>query len=75
MNAIIAESIIAEMAQNYNQLVDYYTNLDIPPPGLDFHNISRKQYAVECSLATWKAAAFIVARQAGIKLTWGKSST
>ena len=68
MDPLLAQTIIAEMASEHNQLVDYCCSLVLPPPGLDHFNVSRDLYAVETQLATWKEAMRIVARHAGINL-------
>ena len=61
------QSIIAEFADHYNTLVDYHTTLH---PN-DFQPwLHRDQALNRMAMAVWKHAAFIVARQAGINLTW-----
>ena len=71
---LLGQTIIAELADEYNTLADYHATIVVPPPGCEGAGYrDREQYAVECSANAFKAAAFIVARHTGVKLTWAPS--
>ena len=65
MQTLVAQAIIAEMAEEYNALVDRYKQLDPRWPQDD-----REAVMIEQACAAFKTSMHIVARHAGIKLEW-----
>ena len=61
----VARSILSEMTEEINQQIDYLHTLN----GFE-RFVGRDQLVTEATIATWKAAMSLVARQTGIKIKW-----
>lgn len=62
---VVAQSILSEMADHINQQIEYLHTLN------GFESFTgRDQLVTEATIATWKAAMSLVAKQAGIKIKW-----
>ena len=64
MQTLVAQAIIAEMADEYNALVDRYKQLTTRPED------DREAAMIEQACAAFKTSMHIVANHAGIKLEW-----